>query len=153
MKPRFRRATIADAKEIKKLVDIYSKRNEMLPKSFHDIYENIRDYHVAVQKNQVIACCALHIVWENLAEIRSLAVAENAKKRGIGQILVNRCVKEARELGLPRVFCLTYVPDFFAKCGFSRIDKSELPHKVWGDCVRCNKFPDCGEVPMALDLN
>jgi amino-acid N-acetyltransferase len=153
MKIGYRRATLADVKEIKQLVDDYAKKDLMLPRSLHSIYENLRDFHVAESKGRLIGCCALHIVWDNLAEVRTLAVSDSMKGKGIGRKLVQRCVLEGRKLGLPRIFTLTYVPRFFERCGFMLIDKNELPHKVWGDCVHCSKFPDCGEVPLALKLD
>jgi amino-acid N-acetyltransferase len=91
-------------------------------------------------------------VWEDLAEVRSVAVLENSGRKGIGSCLVQACISEAHGIGLKRIFCLTYKPDFFAKHGFRLVDKSELPHKVWGDCIKCAKFPDCDENAMILDL-
>ena len=100
----------------------------------------------------MIGTAALHIVWEDLAEIRSVAVAESSGRKGVGTQLIQACIEEAREIGLKRLFCLTYKPNFFGKFGFYIVEKSELPHKVWGDCMKCVKFPDCDEIAMAMDL-
>ncbi|GAH92768.1 unnamed protein product, partial [marine sediment metagenome] len=117
-----------------------------------EIYENIRDYFVVRQGEQIIACAALHVMWSDLAEIKSVAVAEGSQGRGIGDQLVEACLKEAKELGMPTVFCLTYKPAFFERLGFSQLDKMELPRKVWGECYRCPKFPDCDEVALIYHL-
>jgi len=135
-----------------RLINYFADKGEMLARSLSEIYENIRDYFVVRQGERVIACAALHVSWSDLAEIRSLAVAEDSQEQGIGAQLVEACLKEARELGIPTVFCLTYKPAFFEKVGFSQIDKAELPHKVWGECYRCPKFPNCDEVALIYHL-
>jgi amino-acid N-acetyltransferase len=94
----------------------------------------------------------LHISWDDLAEVKSLAVTEEHQKQGVGEKLVEACLNEATELGIPTVFCLTYVPDFFVKCGFEMVDKRELPHKIWGECYRCPKFPDCDESALIYHI-
>ncbi|MGI6295798.1 MAG: N-acetyltransferase [Armatimonadota bacterium] len=147
-----RRAKATDAKNIQKLINTFAAKDEMLPRSLNSIYENIRDFLVIEENSGVVGCCALHVTWGDLAEIRSLAVDETTQGRGYGRLLVERCLDDARELGLPKVFALTYVPDFFEKLGFSRISKSELPHKIWSECINCPKFPDCGEEAVQLEL-
>jgi amino-acid N-acetyltransferase len=147
-----RKAQIGDVKEIQKLLTHFASKGDMLSRSLSELYEAIRDFYVAVDGERLLGTAALHIVWEDLAEVRSVAVAEEAGKRGIGSQLVQSCIAEAREIGLKRLFCLTYKPDFFARHGFRLVDKSELPHKVWGDCIKCVKFPDCDENAMILDL-
>jgi len=139
------KATIHDATQIHKLINSFASRGEILPRSLSEIYENIRDYFVVRQGEQIIACAALHVNWEDLAEIKSLAVISKHQKHGIGDMMVAACLEEAAGLGIATIFCLTYAPDFFAKCGFVLVDKKELPHKVWGECYRCPKFPDCDE--------
>lgn len=139
------KARISDAPQIHKMVNRFATEGKMLPRSLAEIYENIRDYFVVHENNKVVACVALHVSWEDLAEVKSLAVTEEHQKQGVGEEIVAACIKEATELGIPTVFCLTYVPNFFAKCGFEMVDKKELPHKVWGECYRCPKFPDCDE--------
>ena len=147
-----RRAKIVDAHNIQRLINVYAARDEMLPRALVSIYENIRDFQVIEEDGVMVGCCALHVTWGDLAEVRSLAVEESTHGRGYGKLLVESCLDEARELGLPKAFALTYVPDFFEKLGFSRIDKAELPHKIWSDCVNCPKFPDCGEEAVQILL-
>ena len=142
------KATIHDATQIHKLINSFASRGEMLPRSLSEIYENIRDYFVVREGDEVIACVALHVMWEDLAEIKSLAVAEGSQLHGIGDQLVKSCLDEAKELGISTIFCLTYKPDFFKRLGFSQVDKMELPHKVWTECFRCPKFPNCDEVAL-----
>jgi amino-acid N-acetyltransferase len=146
------RAKATDAKSIQTLINTYAAKDAMLPRALNSIYEHIRDFHIVVEDNMVLGCCALHVTWGDLAEIRSLAVDECAHGRGYGRLLVERCLEDARELGLPKVFALTYIPDFFEKLGFSRINKSDLPHKIWSECINCPKFPDCGEEAVALEI-
>lgn len=147
-----RKARIGDVKEIQKLLTNFASRGEMLSRSLSELYEALRDFYVFEEEGELLGTSALHIVWEDLAEVRSVAVAESAGRRGIGSQVVGACIEEARALGLKRLFCLTYKPEFFAKFGFKVADKAELPHKVWGDCIKCVKFPDCDEIAMILDL-
>lgn len=147
-----RKARIGDVKDIQKLLTSFASRGEMLSRSLSELYEALRDFYVFEEEGALLGTSALHIVWEDLAEVRSVAVAESAGRRGIGSQVVGACIDEARALGLKRLFCLTYKPDFFAKFGFKIVDKAELPHKVWGDCIKCVKFPDCDEIAMILEL-
>ncbi len=147
-----RKAQIADVKDIQKILMTFANRGDMLSRSLSELYESLRDFYVVEEDGELLGAAALHIVWEELAEVRSVAVTEDAGRKGIGSRLVQACIAEARELGLKRLFCLTYKPDFFAKHGFRLVDKAELPHKVWGDCIKCPKFPDCDENAMILDL-
>jgi amino-acid N-acetyltransferase len=147
-----RKARLRDVQEIQQLIKRYSTRGEMLPRSLSELYDNIRDIFVSIQSRKVVGICALHVCWEDLAEIRSLAVEEKNRKEGIGTKLVKACLEEARVLGVKRVFALTYRPDFFERVGFKRVDKSVLPHKIWTDCLKCVKFPDCDEIAVVLEL-
>jgi amino-acid N-acetyltransferase len=147
-----RKAQIADVKEIQKLLMTFASRGDMLSRSLSELYESLRDFYVIEEDGVLLGAAALHIVWEDLAEVRSVAVQESVGRKGIGSQLVQACIAEAHEIGLKRIFCLTYKPDFFAKHGFRLVDKAELPHKVWGDCIKCPKFPDCDENAMILDL-
>jgi amino-acid N-acetyltransferase len=147
-----RKAQIADVKNIQKLLMTFASRGDMLSRSLSELYESLRDFYVVEEDGVLLGAAALHIVWEDLAEVRSVAVSEDSGRKGIGSRLVQACIAEAREIGLKRIFCLTYKPDFFAKHGFRLVDKAELPHKVWGDCIKCPKFPDCDENAMILDL-
>ena len=146
------KARISDVTQMHELINYFADKDEMLPRPLSEIYENIRDYFVVRQGERVIACAALHVMWSDLAEIKSVAVAEGSQGRGIGDQLVEACLKEAKELGMPTVFCLTYKPAFFERLGFSQLDKMELPRKVWGECYRCPKFPDCDEVALIYHL-
>ena len=148
-----RRATIADAEQIQQLINQFADAGRLLPRSLSEIYDNLRDFHVYEGQNRHIeGVCALHICWEDLAEIRSLAVADKERKKGIGMKLVEACLEEARNLGIARAFLLTYIPPYFERSGFRAVDKSTLPHKIWADCIRCVKFPDCDETAMIIDL-
>ncbi len=149
---RVERARISDAEEMHKLINYFADKGEMLARSLSEIYENIRDYLVVRQDERVIACAALHVMWSDLAEIKSVAVAEDSQEQRIGSQLVEACLKEARALGIPTVFCLTYKPSFFERFGFSQLDKMELPQKVWTECYRCPKFPNCDEVALTCQL-
>lgn len=142
------KAKIQDVPQIHQLINHFAGKDEMLPRSLSDIYENIRDYFVYRQGERVVACAALHIMWSDLAEIKSVAVAEECQKQGVGTMLIEACLKEVGSLGIPTIFCLTYQPAFFEKFGLNQIDKMELPRKVWIECYRCPKFPDCGEVAL-----
>jgi len=146
------KASISDVPQMHELVNYFADRGEMLARPLSEMYENIRDYFVVRQGERVIACAALHIMWSDLAEIKSVAVAEGSQRQGIGDRLVLACLKEAKRLGIPIVFCLTYKPAFFERHGFSQLDKMELPHKVWGECYRCPKFPNCDEVALICHL-
>lgn len=146
------RAKVKDAASMHQLINWFAGQGEMLPRALSEIYEDIRDFFVARDGDKVIACTALRVSWLDLAEIRSLAVGEKSQNQGIGSSLVQACLNEARELGTPSVFCLTRRPAFFEKHGFRLIDKMELPHKVWAECYRCPKFPDCDEVALIYHL-
>lgn len=150
MKPE--KARVSDVPQMHKLINSFADKGEMLARSLSEIYENIRDYFVIKQGERVIACVALHVSWSDLVEVKSLAVADDSQQQGIGAQLVKACLKETKELGIPTVFCLTYKPAFFEKCGFSQVDKAGLPRKIWGECFRCPKFPDCDEVALIYHL-
>ena len=150
MKPE--KARVSDVPQMHKLINSFADKGEMLARSLSEIYENIRDYFVIKQGERVIACVALHVSWSDLVEVKSLAVADDSPQQGIGAQLVKACLKETKELGIPTVFCLTYKPAFFEKCGFSQVDKAGLPRKIWGECFRCPKFPDCDEVALIYHL-
>ena len=143
------KAKISDAQLIHELINNYADKGEMLPRALSEIYENLRDFFVVRGKDkQLIGCVALHINWADIAEIKSLAVSEGEQAKGVGRVLVNACLDEAVELEIPTVFCLSYKPAFFEKYKFRRVDKMELPRKVWSECYRCPKFPDCDEVAL-----
>ncbi|MEW6233997.1 MAG: N-acetyltransferase [Candidatus Omnitrophota bacterium] len=145
-----RRACVGDVRRIKQLIDDYMKEGFMLPRPLSELYENCRDFFVWEEDGSVQGCAALHIVWEDLAEVKSLVVDRQGRKKGWGKSLVQHCLDEARELKIHRVFALTKIPDFFLKMGFEMMDRSDLPHKVWAECIKCHKFPDCDESAVGI---
>jgi len=147
-----RKARIKEIKQIQSLINSFAKKDLMLPRSLNELYENLRDFWVAVENNKIVACCALHVSWEDLAEIKCLAVAKNKQRKGIGKKLVLACLGEARELGAKRIFVLTYQPRYFQQFGFKRVKNSALPHKIWAECINCPKFPNCQEVALLKTL-
>ncbi len=148
-----RKAYITDVVEIQALVNLYAERGDMLPRALHDLYDNLRDFFVYEKAGKIVGVCALHITWENLAEIRSLAVRREETGQGIGKRLIEACLDEARELKVKRVFALTYIPEYFELHGFRQIDKATLPHKIWHDCLNCVKFPNCDEQAVIREIN
>ena len=152
---RIRKAIINDVHSIHNILTHYAENNLMLPRSLSALYDHLRDYFVLEgdkQEQRIKGVCGLGICWEDLAEIRSLAVTEDQQGKGSGSRLVEKCLEEARGLGLKKVFVLTYVPGFFEKLGFKEVEKSTLPHKIWADCLNCPKFPDCDETALMIDL-
>lgn len=133
---------------MRQIINAYAKEERMLPRSLSELYENIRDFYVYEQDGEVIGCCALHVVWEDLAEVLALAVKPEYLRKGIGTKLVSTCLEDARKLEIKDVFTLTYVPNFFESLGFKIVDKMNLPRKIWSGCLKCPKFPDCDEVAL-----
>ncbi|MHB1645319.1 MAG: N-acetyltransferase [bacterium] len=158
----FRKALMCDVKSLYNLFSEYSKAGEMLPRSMIDIYVHLRDYYIAETEietegeecrgYELVGACALSIVWENLAEIRSLAVKKPYARKKIGTELIRKCLIEANFFKITKIFALTYKPQFFIYNGFKIIEKSELPHKIWSDCINCVKFPDCDETAVMIQL-
>jgi amino-acid N-acetyltransferase len=150
-----RKAVIRDVTFIHSLLNDYANKGLLLPRPLSEIYDHLRD-HFVLEDDQtgssLMGVSALAISWEDLAEIRSLAVSEKHQRQGLGSKLVETCLEEARILGLKQVFALSYVPDFFKKMGFKEVEKSVLPHKIWADCLRCPKFPDCDETALMIQL-
>ena len=147
------RATIGDARGICDLVNTFARKGEMLPRTMSEVYQNLRDFYVVRENDDVVACGGLHIIWEDMGEIKSLAVREDMQGRGLGARIVDACIDEAKELGLQTAFALTYRPGFFEKLGFTQADVMTLPRKVWGECYRCPKFPGCNEIAMVRPLS
>jgi len=147
-----RKAILQDARQIHKLLLTYAKDGLVLSRSLMEIFESIRDFYVFVEDGRVVGAAALNICWEDLAEVRSLVVHQDYGGMGIGRDLVEACLSEARQLGIGRVFALTYQQTFFEKLGFTLIEKSELPQKIWGDCIKCAKFPECDEIALSVCL-
>jgi amino-acid N-acetyltransferase len=150
MKPEIsiRKARIKDIKEIQRIINFFAQKDLMLARSLNELYENLRDFWVVRHKHKILGCCALHISWDDLVEIKSLAVRPEYHKKGLGRKLVGACLNEARSLQAKKVFVLTYKPEYFRQFGFRRIEHSKLPHKIWAECINCSKFPDCQETAM-----
>jgi amino-acid N-acetyltransferase len=147
-----RKARIADIGEIRKILRQFADKGQLLERTLAELYGQVRDYYVfqANDHSPIVGVSALHVCWETLGELRSVAVSEAYQGQGVGTRLVETCLSEAITIGLEQVFVLTYRPDFFARFGFARVDKNVLPHIVWADCVRCTKFPECDEIAMLL---
>ncbi len=142
---RIRPARMGDVRAIHALLSNFANKGLMLPRSISSLYDHLRDFVVYEEDGAILGICALQLCWDDLAEIRSLAVVEERQKSGIGAQLVESCLDEAQSLEISKVFVLTYQAEFFRKFGFVDRDKQELPHKIWSDCIHCSKFPDCDE--------
>lgn len=149
-----RKARVGDVKTIHRMINMSALKGEMLPRSLMDIYGNLRDFFVYSDNDgNVSGVCAMSIIWENLAEIRSLYVEDNFRRQGLGRLLVEACISEAITLELFRIFTLTYKRDFFDRLGFKEVHRATLSEKIWSDCFRCPKYPDfCDEVAMIIEL-
>lgn len=148
-----RKARLTDVSAIHQLVNAFAKEELMLPLSIGDITERLRDFHMAEIDGRIVGVGAIHVTWDRLVELRSLAVLKETQGTGVGRALVEALLADARTLGATEVFTLTYVPGYFEKLGFHTIDRADLPHKVWQDCTKCTKFPDCGEIAMKMELD
>lgn len=147
-----RKAKVKDVRSIQELIGRFASRGEMLSRSLSELYDQIRDFFVDEEDGAIVGTCALHVSWDDLAEIRSLAVQERYWGKGVGESLVRACIEESKQLDVQRIFALTYRCEFFKKLGFVKVDKSMLPHKIWADCLKCVKFPDCDEEAVLLVL-
>lgn len=148
-----RKAVVSDVPQIQKVVNAFADRNEMLHRSMNELFETIRDFSVIEENGEILAVAAVHVQWDDLGELKAVAVSSAAQGRGLGRQVVDHAIEGARQLGLRRVFALTYKPDFFARFGFRVVDRNTLPHKVWGECIKCHKFPDCNEIAMMRYLD
>ncbi len=147
-----KKAKVKDVQGIKSLIEKWALKGLMLQRSLTELYENIRDFWIYLSDGKILGCAALHVDWADLGEIKSLAVDEKSQGKKIGTRLVDACLSEAGEMGLKKIFVLTYEQKFFEKKGFRVIDKSLLPHKIWSECLKCPKFPDCDEIAMMREL-
>lgn len=145
-----RKATLEDMRIIHRLIAEQARGGHILARPLSELYSQVRDFQVFEDdvSGEVIGCGALQVVWEDLAEIRSLAVKETYQGRGIGSRLAEALLADARDLGIKQVFVLTYRVSFFERLDFSQMDKGQLPHKIWADCIRCTKFPECDETAL-----
>ena len=147
----YRKPNFDDIEDIFKLINDYAAEGVMLPKSRSTLYETIRDMVVAVDEDdKVVGVGALHVTWNEMAEVRSMAVNRDFTRRGIGAEIVKRLLDEGRSFGVKKFFTLTYKPGFFQTLGFHTVTKEELPHKIWRECIECPKFPNCDEIAMIL---
>lgn len=147
-----RKAGFEDMEQIRDLIKFYAGKNMLLPRSLSYLYENIRDYTVAVKDDLILGCCSLHVCWDKVGEVKSLAVDPRHIKKGIGAKLLNECLQEARQIGVEKVFTLTLKTGFFEKQGFKQVDKETLPMKIWGECATCPKYPDCDEKALTKKI-
>ena len=148
-----RKANIKDVKRIQELINYFAAKDLMIARSLNELYENIRDFWVWKEEGDILGCAGLHVTgWQDMAEIKSLAVDKSKHKKGIGSQLVLKCLEEAKELAVKKVFCLTYSPKFFMRLGFKKIAKAKLPQKIWVECCNCPKFPDCKEIALIKNL-
>jgi len=145
-----RRARIADVKAIYRIITEQAEAGRILPRAMSELYSQVRSFIVSVDgsSEDIIGCGALEICWEDLAEIRSLAVKTSHQGGGIGSLMIRALLEDAQEMGVQRVFVLTYRPSLFERHGFKQMDKGSLPHKIWADCLRCAKFPECDEIAL-----
>lgn len=146
-----RQATMRDVDAMLEIINEYARQGLMLPRTKLSVCENLQSFIVAHDGDTVVGVAGLHILWEDLAEIRSLAIAEKAKGMGVGKHLVLHLVEQCRNLGIKRVLALTYQKAFFEKCGFWIVAKETLPQKVWKDCINCSKLPMCDEIAMIFE--
>jgi amino-acid N-acetyltransferase len=143
-----RPANLDDVPPLVAMINAFAARQLMLSRNNGELYETIRDFQVAEADGSIVGCVATHVVNRRIAEVKSLAVDPAVQGRGIGARLVSASVTEAQRLGLEKVFALTYQVAFFERQGFVRVDRAHLPEKVWGECVRCDRFLSCDEVAM-----
>ncbi len=147
-----RSAKVADVVAMQRLINAHAEQGEMLSRALHELYEDIRDFNIAVVDNDIIGCAAVHVNWANLAEVKSVVVDNAYQGQGVGRKLVTACIADARKLGVATLYCLTEQPEFFRSLGFSEIDRDQLPRKVWSECIRCAKFNDCTEIAMRMNI-
>jgi len=148
----YRKATFKDVETMYKLINDYAEQGLMLGRSRNVLYESLRDFILAEKNGEVVGMGALHLVWDELAEIRAMAIAPHVLKSGIGRNIVKALLEEGKMLGIKNIFTLTYQPEFFIKQGFTELSKDQLPHKVWKECINCTKFPNCDEVALNIEI-
>ena len=150
-----RKATVKGIKTVHGLLQAYGDKGELLSRPLSELYDHVRDFMLYIDEgsNKILGCCALQFCWEDLAEIRSLAVDPDQVRKKIGTRLTEAALAEAKTFHIKQVFALTYKPAFFEKFGFVEIDRSKLPLKIWGDCILCVKFPDCDETAMMKEMD
>jgi len=150
---KIRPAKVQDVKQMHQIIEFYADNKEMLHRSLNSMYENIQEYVVAEEKGKIIGCGALHVSWDDLAEVKALAVEKNYARKGIGRKIVTTLEQNALNLGIYATFALSFKPEFFKKLGYEIISKEVLPQKIWSECINCHLFPDCGEIPLIKELS
>ena len=150
---KIRPAKVQDVKQMHRIIEFYADNKEMLHRSLNSIYENIQEYVVAEYKGKIIGCGALHVSWDNLAEVKALAVEKTYARQGIGTKIVKTLEQNALGLGIYTTFALSFNPEFFQRMGYEVISREVLPQKIWSECINCHLFPDCGEVPLIKDVS
>lgn len=148
-----RYAKVGDSRVVRNIVNLYASQGQMLQVSLNEVFERLYEFAVWDEDGEIVGVCALHPMWEDVAEIRSLAVIPEYARKGIGKKLVDFMLKRAAELGFKKVFALTYRQDFFEKCGFVETTIESLPKKIWTDCMKCVKYPDCDEVAVIRNVD
>ncbi len=148
----YRKAKMSDVENLHGLINEFAERGLMLPRSRNTLYEALREFTIIMDEDKFVGAGALHIIWDDLAEVRALAIRPEYHGKGVGKELINKLLKEAEELDIHQVFALTYQVDFFKKCGFKEVSKEEMPHKVWKECINCPKFPNCDEVAVIYHI-
>ncbi|HEY8464684.1 MAG TPA: N-acetyltransferase [Bacillota bacterium] len=144
----FRKAKMQDVERLHELINAFADKGLMLPRSLNMMYEALREFTLVEDDGVLVGAGGLHVTWDNLAEIRALAIKEEYQGKGLGKQLIEKLLQEALELGINRVFALTYQGEFFKSCGFHEVPKEQMPHKVWKECINCPKFPNCDETTM-----
>ena len=148
-----RKATVQDARKIHSLIMRNARDGKMMARSLNEIFERIRSFYVIEIQGEIVACSCLHVMWEDLAEIKSLSVAPEYQGKGLGATMIQVAIQEARELLVPRVFALTFIPDYFQRFGVTRVDMNKLPKKIWIECVNCLHYPDCDEIAVMRNVD
>lgn len=147
-----RPAIVGDVEPILELVNDLASEGLMLPRSPASVVERLRDFVVAMEGEQLVGCGALALIWSDLAEIRSIAVATTHRRMGLGKRIAQELLGEAERMGVPRVMAFTYEVKFFEGLGFAVVEHATLPHKVFSDCLNCPKFHACDETAVLIEL-
>lgn len=146
-----RKATIQDVAELTSLIN---RDGSILPRSQHYVFENLRDFTVVQENGRIIGCGSLHILWEDIGELRSVTFADpELARNGVFGELIDRLLDEGRQLGVKQVLALTYNPEPYLKRGFREVERTQVQRLVWNECINCVHFPDCTETPVILDLD
>jgi amino-acid N-acetyltransferase len=153
IKIKIRKATVKDVSRIYRIVNTFANQDLLLPRSFNQLYDDIRDFWLFEKNGKICGCVSLNITWKDLAEIRSLVVIKTEQNKGIGTKLIRTALNEAKGLEIKKIFVLTKIPEFFEKFGFQKMPKRSFPRKIWSECINCPKFPNfCDEVALMIEM-